>query len=127
MIGQLIVSVVRKAPIAFGVIGAVTVAAVVWTTAWEMDARTETCTIRYGQQVGTSFSKFGQETSSQKRIATTACGTLNVDDDMVRLRFGSEADFASIVPGGTYRLTVVGWQGAIFSTLPNVVAVHPGA
>lgn len=100
------------------------IAAACWTIVWEADARTETCTVTHSRQVGTSYSKTGQEMSSQDRIATRECGTLNVDDDALRLRFGSGSDFTSIVPGETYRMTIVGWAGAVFSTLPNVVAIQ---
>jgi hypothetical protein len=124
LVGQLILRVARKSPFAFGIVVLVVVTMAFWSIAWEADTRTETCTITNGQQVGTSYSKYGQETSSQNRITTTECGTLNVDDDAMRLRFGAGSDFASILPGETVRLTVVGWKGAIFSTLPNVVAIQ---
>lgn len=124
LVGRLIVGLARKAPIAFGLVVSVIVAAVCWTVVWEADTRTETCTVTRSQQVGTNYSKTGQETSSQDRVTTKECGTLNVDDDALRLRFGSGSDFASIQPGVRYRMTIVGWAGAVFSTLPNVVGIQ---
>lgn len=101
------------------------VAALGWSVAWEADSRTETCTVTHSQEVGTDYSKTGDETSSQDRITTKECGALNVDDDVLRLRFDSGSEFASILPGEKYRMTIVGWAGAVFSTLPNVVSIQP--
>jgi len=124
LVARLIVALARKSPIAFGLVASVVIGAICWTIIWEADARTESCTVTRTQQVGTEYSKTGQETGSQDRIATRECGTLNIDDDALRLRFGSGSDFASILPGEKYRMTIVGWAGAVFSTLPNVVAIQ---
>lgn len=117
----------RKSPFTFGIVAFVLVAVASRTVAWEADTRTETCTITASSQVGTAYSRSGQQTSSRNQISTRDCGTLNVDNDPTRLRFGAGSDFASIRPGETVQLTVVGWQGAVFSTLPNVVGVQPAS
>ena len=111
----------RKGRVACILVGAVLVAAVSWSVAWETHQRTETCVVTQRKLVAIAWDRSGDPTEFDRRVFTTGCGVFSVDDDPMRFRWDTNGAFSAIEPGATCQFTVVGWKGELFSTIPNII------
>lgn len=90
-------------------------AAAVSYTAATWDERVQECTVTSKDRGGGSGSY---------RIYTEECGVLANKDSVWHTKWNSADVQASLEPGSTYELRVVGWRFGPTSTFPNVIAVE---
>lgn len=80
---------------------------------------TQTCTITDKDRT-TTVSREGTR-SSDSRIYTQECGTMQVADLLTQGQFDSADIYASIEVGHTYRITTVGWRIPFLSAFPTIL------
>lgn len=85
--------------------------------------KTLTCTVTDKDRTTkvTSDGNGGMTSSSDARIYTEDCGTLQVADELFKGHFTSADTYAAIEPGHRYAFTVVGWRIGFFSEFPNII------
>ncbi len=113
----------RTGRIALIVLGIIVASVLAWVVAWETHVGHVTCHVTQTNLVDADFSRTGSVTDVARVVRTENCGTLDIEDDPLRLSFDSGRIFREIKPGFTYRFYTIGWRGNLFSTLPNVVNV----
>ncbi len=85
--------------------------------------KTITCTVT-GKDRTTkviSDANGGTSSSSDARIYTEDCGTLQVADELIKGRFSSADTYAAIKPGHRYEFQVIGWRNGFLSEFPNIL------
>lgn len=80
---------------------------------------TQTCTVTDKDRT-TVTSREGTS-SSDSRIYTEDCGTMQVADLMTQGQFNSADIYAQIQPGLTYEITTVGWRIPFLSAFPTIL------
>jgi hypothetical protein len=85
--------------------------------------KTLTCTVTDKDRTTkvTSDGNGGMTSSSDARIYTEDCGTLQVTDELFKGHFTSADTYAAIEPGHRYDFTVLGWRIGFFSEFPNII------
>lgn len=86
-------------------------------TWWSEDTRT--CTVTDKDRTTNS------DGTSNYRVYTDECGTLTVEDALLRGNVDTADDYADIEPGTTYEITTIGWRVPILSAFPNIIDAEP--
>lgn len=60
---------------------------------------------------------------NQYRVYTENCGTLSVEDELLKFRFDSADVYGEINEGETYNFKTVGWRIPLVSMFPNIMEV----
>lgn len=61
------------------------------------------------------------EEGNQYRVYTEECGTLQVTDTLLKMRFDSADTYGSLKEGETYQMTTIGFRIPFLSQFPNIL------
>ncbi len=102
------------------------VVAGIYITARLSSEKTITCTVTEKDRTTkiTSDSHGGSSSSSDARIYTEDCGTLQVADEVLKGVWTSADTYAAIKPGQRYEFRVIGWRNGFFSAFPNIIEAN---
>lgn len=82
---------------------------------------TETCTVESKER--TTHVSDGNSTQ-QKLVYTTDCGTFTVDDAWYSGKFNSADTYGMLQKGKRYEFDVMGWRNGFFSMFPNILSAR---
>lgn len=102
--------------VAITVFALVVVGGIVLTLAMNFNETERTCTISGKESVR-------QEEGNQYRVYTEDCGTLQVSDSLLRMRWDSADTFGTLKEGSEVTVTTIGYRIPFLSMFPNILEV----
>lgn len=62
-----------------------------------------------------------QDTGHEYRVYTEQCGTLTVEDTLIKMRFNSADTYGMLKEGETYNMALMGFRMPLFSQFQNIL------
>ena len=104
--------------IAGGIVVLSFVGSIIFAIAGASRIEEKSCTVVSKESVA------NQDTGHEYRVYTEQCGTLTVEDTLIKMRFNSADTYGMLKEGETYNMTLMGIRMPVFSKFQNILEVH---